>query len=429
MFDFLKKTPTLTEPLKVSDEKRLFNAMLNATAMVIFNHSGEILEVSQKFADFMGYSKQELLGQHHRILFETAYTSRPEYTTFWRNLLEDKPLRDTFKYIKKNRETIFVGARYVPIKDAQGKVYRVVKLAFDVTAQHNESSSQNAVFTALNRSQAVIEFTPDGIITNANQNFLNAMDCKLEQIKGKHHKIFCDENFYRDNPNFWRNLANGNYQAGRFLRRSLSGRSVWLEATYNPILDGQGKVYKVIKFASDISERVNNAINTVNLAAQTSEKTSALTTTAMRELDNSVNTSVQIASQVENTAQVGQELNLKSKNIQEIVTTIRSIADQTNLLALNAAIEAARAGDSGRGFAVVADEVRKLAARSASATSDIAEVVKENAGLIDKIDTGLKEINVIAKKGHESIEHVEKAIESVNASISELVATVEALKP
>ena len=255
------------------------------------------------------------------------------------------------------------------------------------------------------------------------------MDCKLEQIKGKHHKIFCDENFYRDNPNFWRNLANGNYQADRFLRRSLSGRSVWLEATYNPILDGQGKVYKVIKFASDISERVNNAINTVNLAAQTSEKTSALTTTAMRELDNSVNTSVQIASQVENTAQVGQELNLKSKNIQEIVTTIRSIADQTNLLALNAAIEAARAGDSGRGFAVVADEVRKLAARSASATSDIAEVVKENAGLIDKIDTGLKEINVIAKKGHESIEHVEKAIESVNVSISELVSMVEALKP
>lgn len=429
MFDFLKKTPTLTEPLKVSNEKLLFNAMLNATAMVIFNHSGEILEVSQKFADFMGYSKQELLGQHHRILFETTYTSRPEYTTFWRNLLEDKPQRDTFKYMKKNRETIFVGARYVPIKDEQGKVYRVVKLAFDVTAQYNESASQNAVFTALNRSQAVIEFTPDGTITNANQNFLNAMDCKLEQIKGKHHKIFCDENFYRDNPNFWRNLANGNYQTGRFLRRSLSGRSVWLEATYNPILDGQGKVYKVIKFASDISERVNNAINTVNLAAQTSEKTSALTTTAMRELDNSVNTSVQIASQVENTAQVGQELNLKSKNIQEIVTTIRSIADQTNLLALNAAIEAARAGDSGRGFAVVADEVRKLAARSASATSDIAEVVKENAGLIDKIDTGLKEINVIAKKGHESIEHVEKAIESVNVSISELVSMVEALKP
>lgn len=434
MLNFLKKTPTATTPTSTeapsdSDERLLLNAMLDATAMVVFNRSGEILEVSQKFADFMGYDKRELLGRHHRIFFETAYTSSDEYTTFWRNLLEGKPLRDNFNCIKKNNETIFVGARYVPVKDERGEVYRVVKLAFDITAKYNEAASQNAVLTALNRSQAVIEFTPDGVITDANQNFLDAMDCKLEQIKGKHHKILCDENFYSDNPNFWRNLANGNYLAGRFLRHSFSGRSVWLEATYNPILDENGNVYKVIKFATDISERVNEEINTVNLAAQTSEKTSELTTTAMRELNNSVNTSLQIASEVENTAKLGQELNLKSKNIQEIVTTIRAIADQTNLLALNAAIEAARAGDSGRGFAVVADEVRTLAARTASATSDIADVVKENAGLIEHIDTGLKEINVIAKQSNESIELVEKAIESVNLGVTGLVATVEALKP
>ena len=429
MFDFLRKKPAPSKPAPLTDEKLIFDAMMDATALVVFDRNGNMMEVSKKFADFMGYDKSELIGEHYSILFEPTYTTSPQYTNFWRKLLDGELQRDTFKYIKKNKKTIMVGARYVPIKDENGTVYRVAKLGHDITNQHNEAATQNAVFDALNRSQAVIEFTPDGTILNANQNFLDALHCTLDEIKGKKHKIFCSDDFYQKNPNFWKNLANGNYHAGRFMRRSLRGENVWLEATYNPILDDNGKVYKVIKFATDITERVNSAINTVNIAAQTSDKTSRLTATAVHELDNSVNTSIQIASEVENTARVGQELNLKSKNIEEIVTTIRSIADQTNLLALNAAIEAARAGESGRGFAVVADEVRKLAARTASATSDIAKVVSENAGLIDQIDVSLREINVVAKKGHESIEHVEKAIESVNASIKELVETVELLKP
>ncbi|MBR7889839.1 PAS domain-containing methyl-accepting chemotaxis protein [Marinomonas sp. A79] len=429
MFGFMKKPSPITDSNELSDDKLLLNALLDETALVIFNSDGHILEVSQNFSDFMGYNKEELLGVHHRTLVEADYASSPEYSTFWRNLIAGKSERDTFKYLTKNKKIIYVGARYIPIKDVNGRVYRIAKLAFDITDQYHAAETRDAVFTALDRSQAVIEFTPDGTILNANQNFLNVMGYQLNDLKGKHHRIFCDDSFYKDNPLFWKKLAQGEYQSGRFCRVNSSGKKVWLEATYNPILNENGEVHKVIKFATDISERVNSALDTVLLATQTSESTSSLTATAMQELQSSVQTSSQITAEVKNTTEVGQELSNNSKNIQEIVTIIRSIAEQTNLLALNAAIEAARAGTSGRGFAVVADEVRTLAARTSTATSDIGEVVKKNAVLIEQIDSGLREINVTASKGQESIEHVSEAIEGVNSSINTLVETVETLKP
>nr|WP_276572989.1 PAS domain-containing methyl-accepting chemotaxis protein [Marinomonas algarum] len=429
MLSFFKKPAVMAEDNGTSDDKLLLNALLKETALVIFGSDGLIIEVSEKFADFMGYSKDELLGKHHRTLLQSDYASSPEYASFWRNLLSGNPERDTFKYCTKTKDTIFVGARYIPIKDDSGSVYRIAKLASDITDQHRAIETQDAVFAALNRSQAVIEFTPDGHILNANQKFLEVMGCQLSEIKDKHHRILCEESFYKENPQFWEKLARGEYQSGRFSRQSFSGKKVWLEATYNPIMNDDGEVFKVIKFATDISERVNDAIDAVLIATQTSENTAELTATAMQELQSSVQTSTQISSEVKSTTEVGQELSVNSKNIQEIVTIIRSIADQTNLLALNAAIEAARAGTSGRGFAVVADEVRTLAARTSTATADIGDVVKKNAVLIEQIDSGLKEINITAQRGQESIEHVSNAIKSVNSGIDTLVEAVETLKP
>ncbi len=209
---------------------------------------------------------------------------------------------------------------------------------------------------------------------------------KQNDIRGKHHKIFCENAFYRSKPDFWQRLAKGEHFTGRFKRIDANNKVVWLEASYNPVRDASNKVYKIVKFASDISSRVNTALLAVDMAAATSEQTSQITSNAVKVLNEAINTSHQIAEQVKNASDIGDELLVQSKNINDIVITIRGIAEQTNLLALNAAIEAARAGDLGRGFAVVADEVRKLASRTAAATSEIASVVQQNTDLIKHID-------------------------------------------
>lgn len=410
-------------------EHEQIRAIVDGAAVISFSPDGQILAASPRFLNFMGYSLAELVGQHHRIFCEPEYANSPEYRQFWQRLAAGEMQRDTFKRFKKNRDVVFLEARYFPVKNAAGAVYRVVKIAFDVTDAHKELIDRNAVLTALDLSQAVIEFTPDGHILKANKNFLSTMACQLNDIVGKHHKIFCHDDFYKNHPHFWSGLAKGQHASGRFLRKNFAGKDIWLEATYNPILDEQGKVFKVIKFASDISERVGKAIDTVNVATTTSEQTSELTAKALTELELSVKTSDAIVGEVAKTSRVGNQLNLKSKSIQDIVITIRTIADQTNLLALNAAIEAARAGDSGRGFAVVADEVRKLAAHTARATTDIAAVVQESSGLINGIDASLRDIEVIAAQGQKSIGNVTDGINRVNQSISQLVAMVDKLRP
>jgi methyl-accepting chemotaxis protein len=275
---------------------------------------------------------------------------------------------------------------------------------------------------------AVIEFLPDGQVLTANNNFLTVMNYRLEQVAGKHHRMFCDDEFYRNNNNFWRDLSSGQFKSGRFKRLDSRGNVIWLEASYNPIFDEQGHVYKIIKFASDITERVNATMQAVELAAATSEQTSQIASNAVVVLHDAVETSHQIAKQVQNASTLGGQLMAQSKNINDIVVTIRGIADQTNLLALNAAIEAARAGDAGRGFAVVADEVRKLASRTAEATAEITKVVQNNTGLISQIDGELSSITGIALHGEESINSVASGLEDVGSGVSRFVEMVERLK-
>ncbi|WP_165856828.1 methyl-accepting chemotaxis protein [Marinobacter sp. JSM 1782161] len=283
------------------------------------------------------------------------------------------------------------------------------------------------MFEALNRSMAVIEFTPDGHILTANDNFLATTGYALDDIRGQHHRMFCDDQFYRDNPDFWARLAAGNFRSGQFQRKNRAGQDLWLEATYNPVFDADGRVIKVIKFASDITEKVQQTeslqsiTEAVNVAA---EQTISRADNGSETLQSAVDATHRISSAVGESSQLADQLLAQSRKITDIVSSISGISEQTNLLALNAAIEAARAGEYGRGFAVVADEVRQLAARAQQATVEITALVDTNRDLTEKMNQQMAAANDHAGAGAERVQEASHAFDEVREGARSLARII-----
>jgi methyl-accepting chemotaxis protein len=253
------------------------------------------------------------------------------------------------------------------------------------------------------------------------------MGYQLPAIIGKHHRIFCYDNFYRENPDFWQKISKGQHFVGRFERKTASGERIWLEASYNPVYDADGKVYKVIKIASDITSRVEAAKRVADIAVTTSEQTSQITHNANEVLDETVRNSGLVAQQVNAATEIGAQLNASAKSISEVVESINLIASQTNILALNAAIESARAGEAGRGFSVVAGEVRRLAASTSTATKKITEVVEENARLIQQMYQQLDEVKHFVVTEQDKISDLSRSLREINRGVHEFVNVIHRL--
>ncbi len=429
MFNLKLKAELLACQEQLTQAQTFIEAVKGGVAVITFSPEGQILDANPLFLGVVGYSEQEVVGQPHRIFCDGLYAQSSAYQQFWEQLRQGRSHSGVFRRLNKQGHTLWLDATYFPVKHG-GRVVRVIKIASDITHSHEQLLSQEATSTALDRSQAIIEFTPKGEIVSANQNFLSCMGYSLAQLKGQHHRIFCDESFYREQPHFWEDLAKGQVKSGLFLRRTSHGNEIWLEASYNPIKNEAGKVIKVIKFASDVTERIQRAqavSEAARIAHSISQETTRAAATGATLLNSSVSISTAISEQVGRMSDLIGLLNEQSKSIEAIVSTISSIAEQTNLLALNAAIEAARAGDQGRGFAVVADEVRQLAARTSLSTSEIDSVVQKNRELTAQITNNINEVAVSALRGKEQIVEVSSVMVQIEQGATNVTQTVSGL--
>ncbi|WP_259642029.1 PAS domain-containing methyl-accepting chemotaxis protein, partial [Pseudomonas syringae] len=341
MFGNKNKAELTAMKAQVDGLKGLTSALEKSMAVVELGLDGKILRANDNFLAAMGYRAEELATKTHRDFCEPEMLRSREYADLWASLKAGKFISGTFKRVGKNGHSVWLEASYNPVTDAQGNVVKVVKYALDVTTRvmlENETSSKLA---AVDRAMAICEFEPNGNVITANNNFLNVMGYALAEIKGKHHRSFCEPTLVNspEYTEFWRKLNHGEFIGDQFKRIGKQGRVVWLEATYNPVFDVDGKLYKIVKFASDITQRVekqeadaHGASRAYHISAET-EKVAEQGTLVIQETAREMR---QISENIGASAKLVSQLGDRSEQITAIVNTIRGIADQTNLLALNA---------------------------------------------------------------------------------------------
>lgn len=379
-------------------------ALRNAMAIIEFSPAGIVLDATPPFLAMAGYSLDQLRGQHHARLCESSYAHSREFADLWQHLRSGKQLHQQVLRQTREGHTLWLDASYIPVCNDSGSVQRIIKVATDITQRTLRSQAESSYVQAVDRSMAVIEFDLEGKVVHTNPNFLKVMGYRLEEVRGKHHRMFCepDEVQSVEYRKFWGRLNRGEYSSGLFARINKQGARVWLQATYNPLFDAQGTLYGVVKFATDITRQVEQReveTQAAQLAFDTSRQTDAHAEHGTAVVQQTVGVVQSIADELRQVARDISALSEQSEEIGSIVGAIRGIAEQTNLLALNAAIEAARAGEQGRGFAVVADEVRNLARRTSEATVAITEVVGKNRELARRAEHSMRSGTLKAEQG------------------------------
>ncbi|ATP43284.1 chemotaxis protein [Pseudomonas putida] len=347
---------------------------------------GRIEMVNGNFESEMLYRADQLLGRKLEDIVPAHVKSLDFYHRMKSAISRGEHLNGAFRLLRGNGQEAWLRSILQPVKNSEGRIKYFTLHSSDLTRTIETSREHESLIKALMRSTAVIEFGLDGTILTANERFLTSVGYRLEQIRGKHHRIFCEPEEANSSgyQAFWDKLRRGEYVAERFKRIDAHGRVIWLEASYNPIFDAHDVLYKVVKFATVITDQVNQeqaVAEAADIAFNTSLSTDASARKATDVVTQTVNVMRGLESSMQEAAEGIQALDTQSRVIGSIIKTISDIAGQTNLLALNAAIEAARAGEQGRGFAVVADEVRQLASRTSTATEEIARVVQQNEQL------------------------------------------------
>jgi len=408
-------------------------AIGRAQAVIAFEMDGTIVTANQNFLNALGYTLAEIQGKHHSMFVEQATRDSAAYREFWAKLNRGENQSAEYKRIGKGGREVWILASYNPVLDEKGKPFRVVKFATDVTKEKLATADLAGQIASISKSQAVIEFNMDGTIIGANQNFLKTVGYSLDEIRGRHHSMFVDPSeregaAYRE---FWAALNRGEYQAAEYKRIGKNAREVWIQASYNPILDLNGKPFKVVKYATDTTaqvlvrmgnERVRSMMESVAAGAEELNASVREISEAMTKSRDTASTAV---GRVEAADAQAKRLNEAAQAMSGIVELIGNITGQINLLALNATIESARAGEAGRGFAVVASEVKNLATQAKQATDKIGQEISNLNGISGDVVSALDSIKQAIQGVSEYVTATAAAVEEQSTVTSEMSSSMQ----
>ncbi|MEP7209330.1 MAG: PAS domain-containing methyl-accepting chemotaxis protein, partial [Alphaproteobacteria bacterium] len=435
-------------------------------AVIEFKLDGTIINANENFLATLGYRLEDVKGRHHRMFVDPSYAASSEYHQFWESLRRGEYQAAEYRRVGAGGKQIWIQASYNPIRNADGAPVKVVKFATDITAAKNRSMDAEGQLEAINRSQAVIEFKLDGTIINANENFLGAIGYRLEDIKGRHHRMFVEPAYGQSTEyaHFWESLRRGEFQAAEYKRIGAGGKTVWIQASYNPIRDADGKPMKVVKYATDITDMVEKRQRNEKLSVEIERDLSGIAdniTSVSRQAADVSGAATEAAGTIQNVAAAAEELNASineisssvsaskrsvdeaqsltksadastialtktAQQMSSIVELIDDIAAQINLLALNATIESARAGEAGRGFAVVAAEVKQLAAQVSSATKTISTEIQGVQSVSADVVSSLKAIQEAVSGISSGISAVAASVQQQSSATSEISSTMQA---
>lgn len=390
-----KETPELQ---LVPHELRAVNEALNRVQAVIeFDLKGKILHANDNFLSAMGYTLEDIRGQHHRIFCEPAYAASAQYKKFWENLAKGVLDRGEYKRIGGDGREVWINASYNPVFDESGKPYKVVKFATDVTASRQQKAEFEGKVNAIDKAQAMIEFDLAGHVLHANDNFLNAIGYELEEIQGRHHRLFCEDS-YTASPayaDFWAKLNRGEFDAGRYKRLGKGGRVIWIQATYNPIYDGNGRLHKVVKFATDVTAQVELEESVKRRAAEDQRKVEALLKTVRLAAEGDLTGEVRVEG--------SEPIDQLADGIQQMMSDLRSVIGKVV--------------DSASGFSGSSQEIAGRASGVASGAQLLGATVEEMNASIEELTASINSIannsrsaDQLAKDTHQEAERGAKAI-------------------
>jgi methyl-accepting chemotaxis protein len=397
-------------------------------AYIEFNLDGSVIRANDNFLAVMGYRLEEIQGRHHRMFVEPAFAATPAYAQMWSDLRDGKARAEVFKRIRKDGAEVWIQAVYAPVKDEMGRVSKVVKIATDVTAARLQAADHAGQLAAIGKAQAVIEFSLDGRILAANDNFCRTLGYAESEIKGQHHGLFVDPE-HRASPEyrmFWDKLGRGEFDAGQYKRIAKGGREVWIQASYNPIFDLSGKPFKVVKYATDVTAQV--------LAA--------------RMLEQAVEQAQQVTTAAKN-GDLSQRIPLEGKTgpIRALCEGVNTLMETTSVIFgdVGRVFGALSAGDLGqritRDYAGVFGQVRddanatteKLAAViedvgrvfGAMAAGDLTQRITRDAeGVFDQVKS---DANSTCEKLAGIIEEVRSAADALTGAANQVSATAQSL--